>query len=73
MSDKKEVLAYKWVVCNLKEKKAVSGFEFKTDANDFMNDFDDVKNYKVIHKTKLKLFGFEDPTDRWINLDKKKK
>lgn len=66
MSYKKEVLAYKWFVCDIKAKRAVSGFEIEADAKDLLNDFDDVKNYKVISKSRLATAGIVDPTAKWI-------
>jgi len=60
----KEVDSYKWFVVEPKIKKIHSGFEFKADANDLLEDFDKGQCI-VIAKTSLKSFGYEDPTDEW--------
>ena len=38
-----EVDAYNWYVVNLQTQKAETGFEYKEDAIDLLNDFDDKK------------------------------
>jgi hypothetical protein len=59
----KEVSAYKWFV--VVNGKVVSGFEFKTDANDLKKDFDEF-NVKV---EPLKSFKV-DPRLKWYVKDK---
>jgi DNA repair protein RadC len=60
-----EVDAYNWYVVNLKTQKVESGFEYKSDAIDLLNDFDDKKQYKVVAKKTLKSMGIEIPNESW--------
>ena len=58
-----EVDAYNWYVVNLDTKRAETGFEFKEDAVDLLNDYDDKKKYKVVSKRALKSMGVENPNE----------
>lgn len=60
-----EVDAYNWYVVNLKTQKVESGFEYKEDAIDLLNDYDDKKQYKVVAKKTLKSMGIEIPNESW--------
>ena len=61
----KDVDAYKWFVVDLLNKKAVSGWEFKNDAQEALSDYDGDKNYKVYSGRMLKTLGIENPKDTW--------
>lgn len=60
----KEVDAYKWFVVELSTNKPISGFEFKQDAIDLLNDFEP-KTYKIVAKSSLKKLGIGDPSEGW--------
>jgi hypothetical protein len=57
----RDVDAYNFYVVNLDTMKAETGFEFKEDAVDVLNDYDDKKKYKVVSKKSLKTLGIENP------------
>jgi len=57
----KDVDAYKWFIVDLKAKKAISGWEFKSDAQDALTDYDGDKNYKLVAESKLKSIGVANP------------
>lgn len=59
----KDVDAYNFYVVNLDTMKAETGFEFKEDAVDVLNDYDDKKKYKVVSKKSLKSLGIENPNE----------
>ena len=59
----KDVDAYNFYVVNLDTMKAETGFEFKEDAVDVLNDYDDKKKYKVVSKRALKSLGIENPNE----------
>jgi hypothetical protein len=59
----KDVDAYNFYVVNLDTKRAETGFEFKSDAVDLLNDYDDKKKYKVVSKRALKSMGIENPNE----------
>jgi hypothetical protein len=59
----KDVDAYNFYVVNLDTKRAETGFEFKEDAVDLLNDYDDKKKYKVVSKRALKAMGIENPNE----------
>lgn len=61
----KEVDAYNFYVVNLETMRAETGFEFKEDAVDLLNDYDDKKKYKVVSKRALKSMGVENPNERF--------
>lgn len=65
----KEVDAYKWFVVDLKNKKAVSGWEYKQDAKDALSDYDGDKNFKVVHQKTLSSMGIENPKERFKNME----
>ena len=65
----KEVDAYKWFVCDLDNKQVLSGYEFKTDAEDFSKEFTR-KTVKVVHEKMLPKFGIENPKEKWKKLEK---
>jgi len=44
----KDVDAYNFYVVNLDTKRAETGFQFREDAVDLLNDYDDKKKYKVV-------------------------
>jgi DNA repair protein RadC len=58
-----EVDAYNWYVVNLDTKRAETGFEFREDAVDLLNDYDDKKKYKVVSKKALKSMGIDNPNE----------
>ena len=57
-----EVDAYKYFVYNLDNCKIESGFEYKEDAIDLANDYD---NAKVLSLRQLKQMGLQDPRPNW--------
>lgn len=59
----KDVDAYNFYVVNLETMRAETGFEFKEDAVDLLNDYDDKKKYKVVSKRALKSMGVENPNE----------
>ena len=59
----KDVDAYNFYVVNLDTKRAETGFEFREDAVDLLNDYDDKKKYKVVSKKALKTMGIENPNE----------
>jgi len=59
----KDVDAYNFYVVNLETKRAETGFEFREDAVDVLNDYDDNKKYKVVSKRALKTMGIENPNE----------
>jgi hypothetical protein len=59
----KEVDDYKYFVVDLKNNKAVSGWEFKEDAKDSLSDYDGDKNFKVVGISMLKSMGIENPKE----------
>jgi DNA repair protein RadC len=59
----KEVDAYKYFIVDLKNKKAISGWEFREDANEALSDYDGDKNYKVVAEVTLKSLGIENPKE----------
>lgn len=59
----RDVDAYNFYVVNLDTMKAETGFEFKEDAVDVLNDYDDKKKYKVVSKESLKTLGIENPNE----------
>lgn len=58
-----EVDAYNFYVVNLDTMKAETGFQFRQDAIDVLNDYDDKKKYKVVSKRALKSMGINNPND----------
>jgi DNA repair protein RadC len=56
-----DVDSYQWYVVNLDTKRAETGFEFKEDAIDLLNDYENPKKYKVVSKRTLKIMGIENP------------
>lgn len=66
----KDVDAYKYFIVDLKNKKAVSGWEFRNDANEALNDYDGDKNYKVLAEVTLKSMGIENPKERFKQMAK---
>jgi antirestriction protein ArdC len=66
----KEVDAYKWYIINPIEKKALTGYEFKGDAIDALQDYDEY--CKVVAKSSLKKLGIPDPSESWKHKDNKK-
>jgi hypothetical protein len=61
----RELESYKWFVVNLKENKAITGYEFKSDALDVLSDYDDRSRYKVVSEISLKKLGIENPKEMW--------
>jgi len=59
----REVDAYNFYVVNLDTMRAETGFEFKEDAVDVLNDYDNKKKYKVVSKKALKSLGVENPNE----------
>ena len=59
----RDVDAYNFYVVNLDTMRAETGFEFKEDAVDLLNDYDDKKKYKVVSKRALKSMGIENPNE----------
>lgn len=66
-SYKKDVAKYKFFIIDIKNKKALSGWEFKEDAQDALSDYDGDKNFKIVPESGLKKLGIENPKDKWIN------
>ena len=63
----KEVLSYKFFVVDLELKRAISGWEFESDAKEELENYDGDKNFKIVKKSQLSKLNVEDPTNRWIN------
>jgi len=61
----KEVDAYKYFIVDLKNKKAISGWEFRDDAKEALSDYDGDKNYKVVAQVTLKSLGIENPKEEF--------
>jgi hypothetical protein len=59
----KGVDAYNFYVVNLDTKRAETGFEYREDAIELLNDYDDKKKYKVVSKRALKMMGIENPNE----------
>ena len=59
----KDVDAYNYYIVNLETMKAETGFEYKGDAVEVLNDYDDNKKYKVVSKRALKSMGVENPNE----------
>ncbi len=65
-----EVDKYKWYIVDTENKKAVSGFEEKSDAKDLINEGDyDPKIHKVVAKNALAKMGIENPNEHWKKLE----
>ena len=59
----KDVDAYNYYVVNLETMRAETGFEYREDAVEVLNDYDDKKKYKVVSKRALKSMGVENPNE----------
>jgi hypothetical protein len=59
----KDVDAYNYYVVNLETMRAETGFEYREDAIEVLNDYDDNKKYKVVSKRALKSMGVENPNE----------
>jgi len=57
----KEVDNYKYFIIDTKNKKVISGWEFKEDAKDSLDDIDNKENHKIVHLSKLSNYGITDP------------
>lgn len=68
--ENKDIDAYNWYVVDIKENKAITGFEYKEDAQDVLSDYDDKKRYKVVSKKTLKTLGIENPNESWKSYSK---
>lgn len=64
-----EVDSYQWYVVNLDTNRAETGFEFKEDAIDLLNDYENPKKYKVVSKRTLKIMGIENPNASFKYVD----
>jgi hypothetical protein len=64
---KKEVDAYKFFIVDLKKKKAVSGWEFQSDAKDALSDYDKDPNFKVVAEKTLSSMGIKNPKEDFKN------
>jgi hypothetical protein len=62
----KEVDSYKYFVYNVDNGRVEAGFEYKQDAIDTANDYD---NASVISLSQLIKNGLEDPRPRWKYID----
>ena len=63
----KEVDAYKFFIVDLKKKKAVSGWEFQSDAKDALSDYDKDPNFKVVSERTLSSMGIKNPKEDFKN------
>jgi len=63
----KEVDKYKFFIVDLKKKKAVSGWEFQSDAKDALSDYDKDSNFKVVAARTLSSMGIENPKENFKN------
>ena len=61
----KDVDAYKYFIVDLKNKKAISGWEYKQDAVDALSDYDGDTNFKVVAQVTLNKMGIENPKERF--------
>jgi len=69
----KDVDNYKWFVVDLKKKKAVTGWEFKSDATDSLEDYGkDSSNFKVVSERTLSSMGIENPKERFKKMNENK-
>lgn len=66
----KEVDAYKYFIVDLKNKKAISGWEHRSDANDALSDYDGDRNYKVVAEVTLRSLGIENPKEKFKKFEK---
>jgi hypothetical protein len=62
----KMVDEYKYFVVDLEKKRALSGWEYKEDANDEVSHYDGDKNFKVVAERTLSSMGIENPKERFI-------
>ena len=65
----KEVDAYEWYVIRKSDNHVESGFQFRNDAKDLLNDFEKGE-YKIINKRELAQMGIENPNEKWKSLEK---
>jgi hypothetical protein len=63
----KEVDKYKFFIVDLKKKKAVSGWEFQSDAKDALSDYDKDPNFKVVAEKTLSSMGIKNPKEDFKN------
>jgi hypothetical protein len=63
----KEVDAYKFFIVDLKKKKAISGWEFQSDAKDALSDYDKDPNFKVVAERTLSSMGIKNPKEDFKN------
>jgi hypothetical protein len=63
----KEVDNYKYFIVDTKNKKAISGWEFKEDAKDSLDDMDNKENHKIVHLSKLSNYDIKDPKKTFKN------
>lgn len=61
----KEVDKYKFFIIDIANKKAVSGWEFKDDAQEALSDYDGDKNFKVVAEVTLSKMGIENPKEKF--------
>lgn len=61
----KEVDDYKWFIVDLKNKRAISGWEFEEDAKDALSDYNTDENFKVVHEKTLSSMGVENPKEQF--------
>jgi len=65
----KDVDLYKWFVVDIANKKAVSGWEFKSDAMDALADYNKDKNFTVVSEKLLDKMGVPNPKQEWKYAD----
>jgi hypothetical protein len=63
----KEVDNYKYFIIDTKNKKVISGWEFKEDAKDSLDDMDNKENHKIVHLSKLSNYDIKDPKKTFKN------
>jgi hypothetical protein len=63
----KEVDNYKYFIIDTKNKKVISGWEFKEDAKDSLDDIDNKENHKIVHLSKLSNYDIKDPKKTFKN------
>jgi hypothetical protein len=66
----KEVDAYKWFIVDLANKRAVSGWEYQSDAKDALSDYDGDENFKIVAERTLASMGIENPKETFKMMKK---
>jgi hypothetical protein len=63
----KEVELYKYFVIDIQANRIISGWEYLSDAKDFINDFFTKSNFKIVPKSKLKTLNLSNSIEDFKN------